>query len=258
MLCRIKSPSTIFHFKRIGENMKTKKIESLQAQVSRSKKIIKDTLGEGIWGLKREKDKFTHEEIVFLFARIFPALGFDYVKEVKTEYPDCICYKDGEKVGIEFEPILSAFRDHIRKHDLSLCHYIVCWEDDLDIHDSMFDIIKENNIEIIELKKIYEEGKIINRGVKSAISQSDIDNFTENKLKVLKSFIEYGKDLLTKEEIADAIGISGRGLGGALKGFTELEKSRTSWIVRRRPDKKWELNPQYKNKIIATLKKYNL
>ena len=70
--------------------METKKIESLQAQLSRSKKIIKDILGEGIWGLKKEDNKFTHEEIVFLFARIFYALGFDYVKKVRTAYSGAI------------------------------------------------------------------------------------------------------------------------------------------------------------------------
>lgn len=60
--------------------METKKEQSLKAQVGILKKIVNDKLGEGFWGLKKEKDKFTHEEIVFLFARIFRALGFDHIK----------------------------------------------------------------------------------------------------------------------------------------------------------------------------------
>jgi len=238
--------------------MKNRNIESLQAQVSRSKKIVKDTLGEGIWGLKKEDNKFTHEEIAFLFARIFYALGFDSVKQVRTDFPDCICYQQGKEIGIEFEPKLSSFRDHIRKHDLGLCQYIICWEDDLAQYDSMMEEIKQKNIEVIELKKIYEEMKISNRYSKNIICQSDIDKFTENKLKVLKAFIDNGKDILTKGEISHALGIFGKSLGGALKGFTELEKRKIDWIVRQRPDRKWEINPQHKNNIITTLKKYNI
>lgn len=237
--------------------MNDAEIRSLKAQVARAKKLMKDTLGEGIWGLKKESRKFTHEEIVFLFARIFYALGFDYVKEVRTDFPDCICSKDGKEVGVEFEPVLSAFRDHIRKHDLSSCQYIVCWEDDLQRHDAMNEEIKSNNIKVIELKVIYEEGKIRDKGIISVIKQSDIDKFTENQLKVLKAFIGKGKNLLATEEIGNAIDIHGRGLGGALKGFTELEKRKSDWIVRQRPGGKWELNPQHKDKIKATLKKYD-
>ena len=238
--------------------METKKIESLQAQVSRSKKIIKDILGEGIWGLKKEDNKFTHEEIGFLFARLFYALGFDYVKKVRTEFPDCICHREGQEVGIEFEPVLSLFRDHIRKHDLDLCRYIICWENDLEPYDSMMDEIKEKHIEVIELKKIYEGQKISNRYSKKVITQADIDKFSQNKLKVLKAFVASGKDILTKEEISHELGISGRGLGGALKGFTELERGKIDWIVRQRPDRNWEINPQHKNNIIATLEKYHI
>lgn len=117
--------------------MESKKERSLQAQVARLKAISRDKLGEGIWGLKKTKDKFTHEEIIFLFSRIFNALGFDYIKEIRTEYPDCICVRENKEVGIEFEPILSSFADHIQKHDLNSCQYIVCWKDDLNPSDSI-------------------------------------------------------------------------------------------------------------------------
>lgn len=246
-------------------DMEAKRLKSLKAQVSRSKKVIKDRLGEGIWGLKSENQNFTHEEIVFLFARVFYPLGFDFVKKVRTEYPDCICYKDGQEVGIEFEPVLSAFRNHINKDDLSLCQYIVCWKDDLKIYDSIFEELKKHNIEVVELKRIYEEGKITNRSKKCIITQTDIDRFSENKLEILNTFIQSGRDIISQEEIGNAIGKRGRGLGGALKGFTELAKKKNDWIIRMRPrkivDKKrvteWELNPKHIYKITNTLKKYN-
>jgi hypothetical protein len=66
-------------------------------------------LGEGIWGLEK-KDNFTHEEILFLFARVFPIFGIDYIKLIRTNYPDCICVMDGNEVGIEIESVLSSFR----------------------------------------------------------------------------------------------------------------------------------------------------
>ena len=36
------------------------------------------------------------------------------MKKVRTEYPDCICSKDGQEVGIEFEPVLSSFKNHFQ------------------------------------------------------------------------------------------------------------------------------------------------
>jgi hypothetical protein len=238
--------------------MENKKIESLKAQISRSKKIMKDLLGEGIWGLKKEDNKFTHEEIVFLFSRIFSALGFDYVNKVRKEFPDCICYREGKEVGIEFEPVLSSFRNHIREQDLDSCQYIICWENDLETYNSMIDEIKEKHIEVIELKKIYEEQKISDRYITKVITQADINKFSQNKLKVLKAFIESGKNILTKEEISHELGISGRGLGGVLKGFTELERTKIDWIVRQRPDRKWEINLKHKKNIIKTLEEYQI
>jgi hypothetical protein len=73
-------------------------------------------------------------------------------------------------------------------------------------------------------------------------------------LKALKAFIESRKDMLTNEEISHELGISGRGLGGALKGFTELARRKIGWIVRQTPDRKWEINPEHKSNIKATLR----
>ncbi len=239
--------------------MDTKKIESLQAQLSRAKKIIKDTLGEGIWGLnKKENNKFTHEEIIFVFARIFSALGFEHVIKVRQGFPDCICYQEGKEVGVEFEPYLSSFRIHITKQDdLNSCQFIICWEDDLEIYDSLIAEIKAKHIEVIELKKIYEEQKISNRFSKTVITHSDIEKFTSKQLNVLQTFILSGKDILTKEEIAKGIGIVGKGLGGALKGFAESNKKLLDWVLRQTPEGTWELNPKHKKNVIAALKKWD-
>lgn len=237
-----------------------KNYENLEKQNARLRKITYDKLGLGIWGLiKNVNDTFSHDEIVFLFARIYQALGFDSVKMIRSPYPDCICIKDEVEVGIEFEPNLSSFRDHIRKQDdLNLCHYIVCWEDDLDLNDSMLEEIKRYNIQIFELKKIYEGSKIKVRSQKSIISISDIEKLNTTQLRILGAFIFHDKNKLSSIEIGDYIDLKGRGLGGALKAFTELGKKKIDWLLRKTPDKKWEINFGHRKNIIDTLKKYDI
>jgi len=241
--------------------LETKELRSLNGQINRLKKAAKDNLGEGIWGLKKkEGEKFTHEEIVFLFARVFPVLGIDYIKEVRTEYPDCICVKEGIEIAIEFEPSLSSFKDHLRKDDLSKCQYVVCWKDDLGLYDPMREEIKKYRIQVIELNEFYEEvkGKIKGRKEPRVITQAMIDRLGENQIKVLKAFVVADRDLLTRDEIAEATGVKGKRLGGTLGGFIQLEKSLVDWIIRKRPDKTWEFNNKHKDKVIATLKKFKI
>lgn len=127
-------------------------LKSLQQQVAIQKKIVRDKLGTGIWGLDK-KENFTHEEIVFLFASVFPVFGIDSIKLIRTTYPDCICFKDGKEVGIEFEPSLSSFKDHINKDDLSKCQYIVCWDNDLPLHSDIQMEIDKNYIQVLQLKE---------------------------------------------------------------------------------------------------------
>lgn len=234
--------------------METRPDRRIKAQNVRLRTIIRDKLGEGIWGLE-EKEKFTHEEIVFLFARIFSALGFDYIKQIRTEYPDCICVKDNKEVRVEFEPVLSAFRDHIGKDDLNLCKYIVCWKDDLDLDDSILEEAKKFNIEIIELERIFKEGKIRDKDKSMAI---DISKLRENQLMILKAFINLGKEILTMQEIADATGFYEKAFAGAISGLTQRQKGKIDWIVRQRPDKRWEMNPQHRSTVVETLKKFKM
>ena len=238
--------------------METKPEQRLKAQVAILKRIARDKLGTGIWGLET-KNKFTHEEIVFLFARIFRALGFDYIKKIRTEFPDCICIRDNKQdkeVGVEFEPVLSYFGDHLQKHNLNLCQYIVCWENDLKYNDSISEEIRKYNIEVLELKKIYEGLiRIIDKDKDKGI---DLSKLREIQLKILKAFIRRDKDILTKEEIAEESGIQGKRLGGPFGSFVLLQRTRNDWLVRQRPDRKWEINPKHKTDIKAILERFNI
>ena len=105
---------------------KDKQLNRLTQQVAILKRFVKDRLGEGCWGLNRQSyDKLTHEETLFLFARIFNKIGFDSIQSVSTTYPDVVAIKDGEEKKIELEPKLSDFKHHIDVHDLSNCDYVV-------------------------------------------------------------------------------------------------------------------------------------
>jgi len=234
--------------------METNESISLRQQNARLRKAVKDKLGPGIWGLDKGGENLTHEEIVFLFARVFPAFGIDYIKEIKTNYPDCICVKGDKDIRIEFEPLLSAFQDHINKDDLSKCQYIVCWMNDLSPYHNIQEEIDKNNITIIELKQLYEEGRVRSRYKSLEWSKKDFERLGTNKLKTLYAFIDLNKDRLTKAEIGDYIGIHGRGLGGVIGTFTKNK----DWVVREHPSGGWEFNQKYKQEVIETVKKFKL
>ena len=247
--------------------MEDKEKEHLKAQLRGYKAAVK-SLGDGIWGLKKDKDSetFTHEEIVFLFARVFDLLGFDYVKEVKTGFPDCISARDGKKVGVEFEPMLSSFEDHLNKHDLSMCNYIVCWRNDLPIFDKIRKAVEEHNIEVIELSHIYREKGLKNKKRTFAITNNDIIGFTPYEKSILRAFIANNADTLTKEQMTSATGLEGKTLGGAVSGFTQMERSGRDWLVKKerqyiktedtnrtREIIKYSLNPKYGIQIMSVI-----
>lgn len=234
--------------------MQTTELASLKLQNARLRKAIKDNLGVGIWVLNKEDENFTHEEILFLFSRIFPVFGIDYIKEIRTNFPDCICVKDDQDIAIEFEPILSSFRDHISKDDLSKCHYIVCWKDDLELHNPIREEIIKNKIAVIQLKQFYEEGKVKSRIKSIEWNEKDFDKLSENQLKALYAFIALDKDILTREDISKYINVKGKGLGGVLGGF----KSSKEWLVRVHPKGGWQFNKKYRQKIIDTIKKFEI
>lgn len=230
--------------------MQSKQVESLRQQNARLWKAIKDKLGSGVWGLDK-KDNFTHEEIVFLFARVYPAFGIDYIKEVRSSYPDCICIKNGEEIAIEFEPVLSSFRDHIQKDDLGKCQYIVCWQDDLESYSPIKEEIQKHDINIIKLKDFYEEGKVKDRSKSLDWSLKDMQRLTENQIKLLYAFIANDKDILTSKEISKFIGVKGKALGGVIGGF----KTTKEWLIRKHP-RGWQFNKKYKHKIIKIVSEF--
>jgi hypothetical protein len=238
--------------------MQTKEINSLQGRVAVLSKIANDNLGDGVWGLKRDDNKFSHEEILFLFARIFPVLGIDYIIKVRTEFPDCICMKGGEEFTIELEPLLSNFKDHLYKHEINKCNCIVCWKDDLGRYDSLIKELENHNIEVIELEKYYEELKIKDRKTSLEWGLEDIKKLGTNQLRILKCFIDYDKDILTTENLIEYFKgrdyLQGKSLGGAITGFTQRKKKEPLISIHH---KGWLLNSKYKDKIIQTLKNFN-
>lgn len=238
--------------------MDTRELRSLRGQVNILKKIARDNLGQGIWGLEKDSEKFTHEEIIFLFARVFPVFGIDYIKEIRTEYPDCICVKERAEIGIEFEPLLSSFKDHLRKDDLTRCQYVVCWKNDLALHDPMSEEIEKFNIDVIELGKLYEKIKTKRPKRAEVITQKMIDGLTEYQIKILKAFVDADRDQLTRDEIGAAIRLHGKPLGGPLSGFKPIVTLSDDWLVRKRPDRTWEFNRKHKEKVVATIKKFKI
>ncbi len=83
----------------------------------------------------------THEEMVFLFAKMHDKIGFPYITRVQTAYPDVFVLDQDRKIkGVEIEVIASQF-----DHDPKKCDVIVCWENDLDT-------VPEDWPEIIQLK----------------------------------------------------------------------------------------------------------
>ncbi len=232
----------------------------LKAQNARLRRAASDNLGADFWGLKTNH-KFTHEEIVFLFARIFQVLGFESILSIKTTYPDCTALENGQKKLIEFEPYLSNFRDHItKKHDLSKCDFIICWKDDLEKHSYIKKQILDNKIEIIELKTIWQKIKVKKPKVPFCWSREDFaaPRYGKNKLKVLSAFIIAGKKLLTKQEIGKIIEKKGTGLGGSLKGFSEEnKKGKRDFVVKYTP-KGWKLNERYRNIVKEVLSDFEM
>lgn len=238
--------------------MYTDQMKTLKRQNAALRAALSHRLGEGFGGLKKESERFSHDEIVFLFARVFKLLGFDSIKEIRTQYPDCICTKEDKEITIEFEPLLSSFRDHLNKDDLAMCQYIVCWMDDLGQFDDLHDEIDKYNIQVIQLKDKYEKLKTKSMKYRGTFDKRFFRNLNINQKKFLGAFIHINKDILTLDEIRDYTKLTGQGLGGFLSGFTQIEKHHDDWLVRRqRAEKKdtyYELNTKYRGIITELIK----
>lgn len=82
-----------------------------------------------------------HEEMLFLFAKLHDKVGFPYVTQVQTAYPDIYVLDINREIKkIEIEVLASQF-----DHDPKGCDVIVCWENDLET-------APEDWPEIIQLK----------------------------------------------------------------------------------------------------------
>ena len=232
-------------------------MSSLRQQVAILRKVASDRLGKGYWGLDRDSDeKFTHEEILFLFARIFQAIGFDAIKKVQTNYPDVIAIEDGVDKGIELEPLLSSFKHHLSaRDDLSLCDYIVCWKNDLSRIDELNKTLADNNIEVIELRKFYELTKVTKKIQKLVYERKDIEKLTDGQLRVLRVFIQDGKDTIPKNEMRERLDNPGKVLGGWVGGLTQSSK-RKEWLVRETP-RGYQFNKRYKRLVKEVLKEFD-
>jgi hypothetical protein len=208
---------------------------------------LRGKLGKGYVGLEK-KDKFTPEEVLALFFRIFEILGFDSVLEMSQSFPDIIAIESGERVGIEIEPVASKF-DHSdeeisksrKKYDLVRI-YMGCFEDDAQIPKEDF---RNRGIDgIIELKEYLR----FNEKPLKGWSEKDIRGMRKGMLYILKIFMEANKDTLSKEYLRKMAEkyeeLEGKKLGGTLSGFSQTENM--IWLVRQKGAEAWQFNSIYK------------
>lgn len=83
----------------------------------------------------------THDEVVFLFSKLHTEIGFPYITQIQTTYPDIQALDNDRTLKrIEIETFASQFN-----HDPKGCDVIVCWENDLEA-------VPEGWVDIIQLK----------------------------------------------------------------------------------------------------------
>lgn len=66
--------------------------------------------------------------VVYLFAALARKKFGLRIDRIQAAYPDCLAYRDGRRIRIEFEYRSRNFAAH--RHDPNACDWIVCW-----IHD---------------------------------------------------------------------------------------------------------------------------
>jgi hypothetical protein len=86
--------------------------------------------------------------VVYLFSDLARSRFGLRVEKVRAGYPDCIAYRQGKRIRIEFEYRSSNFVRH--RHDPKLCDWIVCW-----IHD--WAAVPER-LRVVELRREYGVG----------------------------------------------------------------------------------------------------
>jgi hypothetical protein len=66
--------------------------------------------------------------VVYLFSHLARRRFGLHVERVQSGFPDCLAYKDGKRIRIEFEHRSRNFALH--RHDPRHCDWIVCWTHD--------------------------------------------------------------------------------------------------------------------------------
>ena len=96
-------------------------------------KSFKNNLEENVKLKERYAPFFPRNEmgIIYLFSRYHDLLGFEEIKEMRTEYPDCIALRKGKEERIEFEYYSSGFLLHIERNQVKSGDICVCWLDDV-------------------------------------------------------------------------------------------------------------------------------
>lgn len=217
-----------------------------QANAALTKRKRKD-LGPGYWGLVPAKDdrNLTHEETLFLFARVWQMLGFQSIEVIQTTYPDCTVIEDGEQKYIEFEPYLSpSAEQHILGHDLSKCDYLVCWEDTLPPHSRLKQEIAARGVTVIELSEFWDPAPETKVGTRKTLTRKAFEELARTQQRILWTFVrvEDPSRILTAEEIHRLGGLegTGKGKGGPLAGLRQKAILRTTGKIRGKTG--WQLN----------------
>lgn len=86
--------------------------------------------------------------VVFLFSHLARRRFGLHVERVQAGYPDCLAYKDGKRIRIEFEYRSKNFVLH--RHNPRDCDWIVCWIDDWPA--------KPSRLRVVELRKEFGLG----------------------------------------------------------------------------------------------------
>ncbi len=106
-------------------------------------------------------------EVIVLLGMLLQHLDDEFrVDTFSGDFPDCIAFRNGRPVGIEFETKASHFFDHRHDRDpcLDKCEMIVCWTNDLEGSLMVKGEGKasgiERTIEVLELSRILREKKL--------------------------------------------------------------------------------------------------
>jgi len=179
-------------------------------------------------------------EAVMLFSLLIPHLKDSYViDEYSGTFPDCFAYRNGQRVGIEFELLASNF-NHENNDNLTKCSLLICWKNDerstTKREDKEFFVVKGHEIEIIALDKIVarlekDEGL---KFIKNS-GRPDIYRGEERFFEQLREKRPYRYDWI--KELFDYV-----------KQSEDLELrwgGGTRWLTMRIFVKKWDVSPMF-------------